>query len=89
MSIPVLSVYLPFALPYAGYGAHRFIIEATEDGMQRKQRAMLENAEHFLIQSILGDTVMMIQSRLCCPTNIECGGDMVRAQSNISVISSQ
>ena len=22
-SIPVLSVYLPFALPYAGYGAHR------------------------------------------------------------------
>ena len=37
---------------------------------------MLEYAEHFLIQRILGYSVMMIKSGLCSPTDIKGGCDM-------------
>ena len=57
-------------------GNIKFIIEPAEDGMQRKQRAMFENAEHLLAQCILGHTVMMVQTGLRGPAYIERRGDM-------------
>ena len=54
------------------------IIETTEDRQLTHTLAdmMLEDTEHLLVERILGDTIVMIQSCLCCPADIKCRSDM-------------
>ena len=46
------------------------IVKTTEDRMERFQHPMFEDSEHFLVQWILGNSVVMIQSGLRSPAYI-------------------
>ena len=57
-----------------GYIKH--IVEAPEDGVQGLQRPMREDAEHLLLQRILGHSIKMVQPCLGRPADIQRGSDM-------------
>ncbi len=60
-------------LRVAAVGNIKHIVKTTENGIQRLQGAMREYAEHFLVQRILGYTVMVVESGLRRPANIKRG----------------
>ena len=52
-------------------GDAELIVEATEEGQLWIIDVMFEDTKHLLIQRILRYAIVMIQARLCRPTDIE------------------
>ncbi len=69
-SVPEPSEYLPCALPYDGYAAHRNISSKPRKMGCNGCSTMFKDTEHLLIQRILRHSIMMIKSLACAAQQI-------------------
>ena len=65
---------LPQTSGVSGMGHHEGIVKSTEQNRLLVIEDMLKHPEHLFFQGILLHPVMVVQSRLCPPTNVEGAG---------------